>query len=48
MLIPSAPIDEMNVAINEMMSERMGPMQARVVGVGGDETTLRFYLVADL
>jgi hypothetical protein len=48
MFIPSAPIDQMNVAINEMMSERMGPMQARVAGVGGDETTLRFYLVADL
>ena len=46
--IPSGPIDEMNVAINQMMAERMGPMQARVVGVGGDETTLRFYLIADL
>jgi len=48
MFIPSGPIDEMNVAINQMMAERMGPMQARVVGVGGDETTLRFYLLADL
>lgn len=48
MFIPSGPIDEMNLAINQMMAERMGPMQARVVGVGGDETTLRFYLVADL
>lgn len=47
-LIPSSPIDEMNVAINEMVAERMGPLRARVVGVGGDETTLRFYLVADL
>jgi hypothetical protein len=48
MFIPSGPIKEMNVAINQMMAERMGPLQARVIGVGGDETTLRFYLVADL
>jgi hypothetical protein len=38
----------MNVAINQMMSERMGPLDARVIGVSGDETTLRFYLAADL
>ena len=48
MLIPLGPIDEMNLAINQMMAERMGAMQARVVGVGGDETTLRFYLEVDL
>ena len=47
-LMPSGPLDEMNVAINELMAERMGAMEVRVVGVGGDETTLRFYLAADL
>ncbi len=48
MFIPSGPIDQMNADINKMMLERAGGMQARVVGVGGDETTLRFYLAADL
>jgi hypothetical protein len=46
--VPQAPIDEMNVAVNQMMKERMGPLEARVIGVGGDEKTLRFYLAADL
>ena len=46
--IPSGTLDEMNAAINQMMAERMGAMEVRMVGVGGDETTLRFYLEADL
>jgi hypothetical protein len=46
--VPQGPIDELNEAINVMMAERMGPLEARVIGVGGDETTLRFYLVADM
>jgi hypothetical protein len=48
MFIPSGTLDEMNAAINQMMAERMGAMEVKVAGVGGDETTLRFYLEADL
>ena len=46
--IPSGTMDEMNAAIDQMMAERMGAMQVKVAGVGGDETTLRIYLTAEL
>jgi hypothetical protein len=46
--IPAGALNEMNVAINQMMAERMGAMPVSVAGVGGDETSLHIYLVADL
>jgi hypothetical protein len=43
-LVPTSQIAAINLAINQMVQERAGPIDLQVVGVTSDETTLHIYL----